>query len=131
MRWLGLLVLVACGDTELLAPSVLAMVDGSPGQGAAVLPGEVPLLLAFSEPIDPATLSEAFLLEEITAEGAPVRRLPLAARLEPSTVVRFLTDPLLPDRYFALVVYAERLRAVSGARLPTDQLRRFRTLPDP
>ncbi len=126
-----LLALAACGNAELVAPEPLVVLDTSPGNGSVVASGERPLAIVFSEPVVADQIQGAVRLEETTEQGSPIRGLALSLDTyddETNTAV-LRTDPLAPDTFFALTVTAAELRAVSGARMRSDLVRRFRTGP--
>jgi hypothetical protein len=127
MRALVLVALCACGEAEIVAPESLSIVDTSPGNGSVILPGETPVVIAFSE--DVVGIEEAVKLEETTEQGSAIQELPLSLETyDAETFTAVLrTEPLPPATIYALTISASKLRAASGARMRTDLIRRFRT----
>ena len=121
--------LFGCGSAEILAPEPLAILDTDPGNGSVILPGDHPIAILFSEDVDSAGIEAAARLEETTEQAAPIRDLPLSLdRYDADTFTAILhTEALPPSTIYALTISADELRAVSGARMPVDLIRRFRT----
>lgn len=125
-----LLLAIACGSAEIVAPAPLSIVDTSPSQGAEVPADELPVVLVFSEPVERASLV-GVTLEETTRTGQRVRdrSIALEAFDLDSNTATFTVEPLPADTAFLLTIDASIVEAVSGAQLPTDVVRRFRTAP--
>ncbi|MEQ9496335.1 MAG: Ig-like domain-containing protein [Deltaproteobacteria bacterium] len=132
-RWwliLGLL-LASCGSAEIVAPGALVVVDTFPGQGAVVDPGEVPIVVAFSEAVDPATLEDGVTVAVTSRTGAVMRQLDIA--LDDYDRDRFTAtytvEAFPADATFLLTVDDATVVATSRARLAAPVERRFTTTP--
>jgi hypothetical protein len=129
MRLALALLLVACGNAEIIAPVPLSIVDTSPGNGSVIAPGETPVAILFSEDVRREQLQAAVRLEETADGGAPIRALGLALEsYDRETFTAVLrTEPLPARTSYALTVFAGEIEGVSGARMGSDLIRRFRT----
>ncbi len=128
---LAVFVAAACGNAEIIAPAPLSVVDSYPGQGALVPAGDVAMALTFSEPIVAASIDDGIGLRQTTTTGATVREIPIALGEYDADIftATFDVEPLPADATFELTATAAGITAESGAVLPFDVVRRFRTAP--
>ena len=129
MRALFFLLVLSCGEAEIIAPSPLFVVDTHPGNGSVIPPGETPIAVLFSENVVSDPLRDAVTLEETTEGASTIRELPVdlvSYDVESFTAV-LRTEELSPGTFYALTISSKELRAVSGARMLADFVRRFRT----
>lgn len=128
---LALLGLTACGSAEIVAPSLLVVVDTFPAQGAVLAAGEVPVVVTFSEGVDEASLERGVTVALTSRTGTVIRRLDLAldAYDRNRHTATFSVEPLQADSTFLLVVDHTIVVATSEARLSASVERRFATAP--
>jgi hypothetical protein len=116
----------ACGNAEIIAPETLAIVDTYPGNGSLVAANEKTIAITFSLDIDPTTLN-SIALEEAGAGATRPIALTMRSYAPTTFTATFDSEPLKPDSTFALTITASVLRSKSGAQLPADVKRMFRT----
>lgn len=128
MKWIAFaLLMVACGNAEIVAPETLAIVDTYPGNGSLVAAEEKTIAVTFSLDVDESTLAQAVALEE-TGAGAVRPLSVMLSRYDAATfTATFESEPLKADSTFALTISKTALRAKNGAQLRSDIKRTFRT----
>ena len=127
---LGVLI-AACGSAEIVAPTTLVVVDTYPAQGAVVAPGNVPVVVAFSEAVDEATLEGGVTVAATTRTGDVMRQLDVTlTRYDRERfTAAFAVEALAAEQTYLLVVDDTTVVAVSRARLAAPVERRFVTTP--
>ncbi|MCA9549375.1 MAG: Ig-like domain-containing protein [Myxococcales bacterium] len=128
-----LLLVTACGNAEIVVPEPLWVIDTFPSQGALIPAGDVPVVVTFSAAVDEETLADAVLLEHISDSGAPIDVVPtaLGEYLEESHTASFQAPSLPADTAYSLTIRADAVKALDGATLLADVVRRFKTDTDP
>ena len=124
-----MLLVIGCGNTEIIAPLPLSVIDSDPGNGSLVAAETKEVVLLFSEAVDLVSLETALTLEQTTEAGSPIREVSVTfnSLAVETNAAKYVTEPLPGASNFQLTVRAEKVQASSGARLATDFVRRFRT----
>ncbi len=122
---------VGCGSAEIVAPALLVVVDTFPAQGAVLPAGEVPIVVAFSEGVDAASLERGVTVALTSRTGTPIRALDvtLADYDREMHTATFDVEPLPADATFLMIVDHTIVVGASDARLSASVERRFATAP--